>query len=352
MAARDLAGVVVATVLALVGSLVGGGPVAAAGGGAASVSGPPGVSSPGTAQRESLGGRVELPARRTATSKTFRNADGSLTTSLFSSPVHFRDGERWEPISSELVPVEGAYGWANEANSFRASFKDQLGEDFLRFAVAGEPFTFTLEGAAQVAADAPGKPPVAVSDPASPGSAGAGKPRLGGSSVEYRGAFPGVSVRYDVQASGVKETLVLADAQAPTRYRFLIQHAGSGGGGPVDVVRLPGGAWGFVRAPSAEPLFVLDAPFVAEGGADRLVGVPSREPVSMRVTEVGGAGAGFVVDLVVDRAWLRAPERVFPVLVDPTITVQPTAEDASFSAVGWVRWLYPVLERPPVCRGE
>ncbi|HZB51882.1 MAG TPA: hypothetical protein VE547_22540, partial [Mycobacteriales bacterium] len=39
----------------------------------------------------------ELPERRTASSGTRRNADGSLTTTLYAAPVHYRAADgRWE----------------------------------------------------------------------------------------------------------------------------------------------------------------------------------------------------------------------------------------------------------------
>lgn len=51
--------------------------------------------------------REELVGRRTQSSKTFRNPDGTVTTRLFSGPVHYRgrDG-RWKEIDSSLVVAD------------------------------------------------------------------------------------------------------------------------------------------------------------------------------------------------------------------------------------------------------
>src|SRR5205823_5957604 len=46
-----------------------------------------------------------------------------------------------------------------------------------------------------------------------------------------------------------------------------------------------------------------------------------------KVTRAGGT---FLVDLTVDAQWLRAPQRRFPVLLDPTIRIQPPNQTGDF----------------------
>lgn len=63
---------------------------------------------------------AELVQERTASSRTFDNHDGTLTTALYSGPVHFRDVEgAWRLSGSNLVAAgEQGYAWRNEANSW------------------------------------------------------------------------------------------------------------------------------------------------------------------------------------------------------------------------------------------
>jgi hypothetical protein len=84
-------------------------------------------------------GPEEILEERTATSRTFR--DGSLRTELFTTPIHYQQGDEWLPISSTLVPTSvPGYGWQNEANSFRVLFKELLETNFLRFSAGGSEF--------------------------------------------------------------------------------------------------------------------------------------------------------------------------------------------------------------------
>src|SRR5438105_1257107 len=65
---------------------------------------------PALAQRvAATAGGVELPGRRTLHSNTYRNPDGTLTTSLFADPVNYRNASGdWRPIDNRLVPSDRA----------------------------------------------------------------------------------------------------------------------------------------------------------------------------------------------------------------------------------------------------
>lgn len=332
----------------------------------------------------------EVVRLRTATSKTFRNEDGSLTTRVFTGPVHFRGpGGSWKEIDTELVEADApGYAYRNAAAAFRALFKEELGEDYMRFVVGGRSFDLTLDAAARGRSD---------------------KSRSG---VAYRDAFPGVDVAYEVMPDGVKETLVLEDAAAPSRYRFYLETEDAG---TLSATRLDNGAWEFRGERDDEPLFVLDPAFAIDAAdeafelpepaqapepaptptplpspspapspsaSERETPLPSELPsgepsgtpqapspetpapatespaaetaapakadraparrirvedgtspedphAQMKVTRVGGR---FAIDVAVDAQWLHDRDRVFPVLLDPSITVKPSLEDANFNA--------------------
>lgn len=326
-------------------------------------------------------GRDEVVAQRTATSKTYRNPDGSFTTDVFTAPVHYpgRDGE-WKEIDGAVVESDApGYAWENAANAFRTHFKDRVTDDFLRFTIAGRAFSLSLEGAA---AHAPAAPPAVPSteppapeesaapeetappeeepadpeepeesaapeetpaaEPSTPETAAPGKAasptppsqspssehgpsdqaKAGRGRVAYYDVFEGVDLRYDLTPTGVKETLVLESAAARGAYRFRITPPE---GARVDAVEQADGSWALTMDPFAEPILYLNAPYAVD--ATRTM--PDEPNASM---EVRRTGDDLVIDLRVDREWLNDPSREFPVLLDPTMTIQPDSEDASFSA--------------------
>jgi RHS repeat-associated protein len=242
---------------------------------------------------------TELLQYRTASSRTYDNHDGTFRTALYSGRVHYRNAQGdWQPISSELVATdEPGYAWQNEANSFHAYFASQLGDDFLQLAPGERSFLFSLQDGAHVSAQTRAR------------------------GLTYPNVFPGVDLRYDLRPDGVKEQLLLANAQVPLTYHFLLR---SPLGRHVHAARRPDGSWSFYLAPHARPAFVLDAPWVGELGSLE----PDLPHASLDVTR---QGEDFRVDLSLDPEWLLDPLRRFPVEVDPTISIRPDFQDASFN---------------------
>jgi len=241
---------------------------------------------------------TELVQLRTQSSRTFDNHDGTFTSSLSAGPIHYRDDQgAWQPISSALVPTDAqGYAYQNEANRWRALFKQQLGPDFLGLETGGGRFKLTIEGA----------------------SASNAQARARG--ISYPGAFSGVDLRYELLPDGVKETLRLADAQAPLSYHFTLSPPA---GARMHAVAQDDGSWAFFMRPHARPIFVLEAPWAVDDNSL----YPATHHATLDVTRSDG---DFLLDLSIDGSWLHDPLRQFPVTVDPTITIQPAFQDASF----------------------
>jgi len=88
----------------------------------------------------------ELVGRRTRTSMTIRQADGSLKTVLSAGAVHYQDSTgAWKRIDNTLIDsMDAGYAYRNKANSFRASFKAALGGEHLQVSTAGRNFGLQL----------------------------------------------------------------------------------------------------------------------------------------------------------------------------------------------------------------
>src|SRR4051812_26244691 len=127
-------------------------------------------------------GALELPGKRTATSNTYLNTDGSYTAEVAPQPVNFRDASgAWQPIDTTLVAAnDTAYAFQNAAGPFKAMFKDSAREGFLRFDAAGSSYSLALQGAGKNAV------------------------RKAGSSITYADALPGADLGYRVLGNGIK----------------------------------------------------------------------------------------------------------------------------------------------------
>jgi RHS repeat-associated protein len=236
-------------------------------------------------------GRHELIKLRTPASSTYRNGDGTLTKTIYSEPIRYRENGAWRSIDPTLVPFAGeTFAWRNASNRFRTFFARTAAGELLRLRLDGRSYGLSLDGARAAAVKAKG------------------------STAAYWHALDGVDLEYELTADGIKETIVLGNEAAPTKYRFWLAPAARSA--VVPERRLDGG-WDFTLPGATEPLFTLAAPYALDS-APR----PKHGRATMRVRKLGKR---FAVDVAVDADWLRHRKRVFPVLVDPTIVIQRSA---------------------------
>jgi RHS repeat-associated protein len=234
---------------------------------------------------------------RSRVTNTYRNPDGSFTRDMFAAPVNFRDASgKWQAIDSTLVPstVPG-YMYRTRANDFHVLFKGQLDSSYLGFQVAHGIYALSLKGAAPRTA------------------------RVGEASVRYNSAFAGADLSYQVRPDGVEEALTLHSASVPAAYHFILTPPD---GVQLQAKRLRGGAWMFVAAGRTKPVFLLSPPHAVDANG--------KDGARHTSIEVARTGSSYAIRLGVDAAWLHASDRTFPVIVDPTLTLQPAAMTGNF----------------------
>ena len=231
----------------------------------------------------------ELIEERTATSKTYLLSDGTRRALLFEAPVHYRDARgEWVDLDTRLTTSS-----LDAVSSTSTPAAVTIGSQTL----GGSPVTIAYEDAC-VGFDLLGgleSSPVALGDEAT-----------------YFDVTEDTDLRYRVLANGLKETLVLASAAAPERFTFYVQHEG------LLLAKDSEGAWGFCRKGEEEPVFVLGDLIVADSSRSK-----ADEPAycAGATMEVAPGEGGSYLTYQIPRPWLDAPERVWPVLVDPTITL-------------------------------
>ncbi|MEU0586502.1 LamG-like jellyroll fold domain-containing protein [Streptomyces sp. NPDC006132] len=240
----------------------------------------------------------ELTGQRAERRRTYRNPDGTITTRFYTEPVNFRGGDGgWKPIDTTLVRQDtggprtmsvGDEGWETRSTASAIEFAGTADAvSVVRMRVGdGLSIGYGVKGA----------------------SASGGQ--TDGSMVTYPDVRPHADLEFLAGSDSVKETLVLKDASAPTEWRF-----------PLDLEGLTAGlddhgglvftdADGATRAwtPAGWMQDSNLAPDSSEGAIS--------SGVTYSLAEEGGRQV-LVVEL--DKEWLAAPERVYPVRVDPSV---------------------------------
>ena len=239
----------------------------------------------------------EVQERGTASARVFAMSDGTFEAEVSPDPTHYRDGEgAWREAETSVkeLPKDG-YRFGVERNTFASRFGEST-DRLVRFEFGGKQ--------AALGIDVPGRKVA---------------PRVEGSTVTYPGVFEGADLQYVVTPESLKENIVLARPVSDPTFRFTLRVVG------VTARAQSDGSVGFFRseAPDGPPVFEMPKPFMVDSKDDAKA--PYGKAYSDKVTQtVDQRGANITVTVTADKGWLNAPERQYPVTIDPTIQIEPT----------------------------
>ncbi|GII56068.1 hypothetical protein Pth03_44570 [Planotetraspora thailandica] len=246
----------------------------------------------------------ELTGRRTANAKIFQLADGRLQEELSATPMHYRDRDgKWHAIDATVRTTDReGFVYGNETNAFRSFFGTKP-DQIVHFEAEGTELTLGAMGA---------KP---------------GRPDAKGDTVTYEGALDGADLAYEVTPEGVKESIVLAAPPKGTQdasFDFAVRVKG------LRAWQRPDGSIVFYKGDfDGPPVLVMPKPFMtdARDDASSPYGKAWSGKVSQRMRWDSEAGL-LRITVTADRSWLTAPDRAYPVVIDPTVKVAPTPTDS------------------------
>ncbi|MFF0072528.1 DNRLRE domain-containing protein [Streptomyces sp. NPDC005494] len=250
---------------------------------------------------------AELTGERTANARYWKLSDGRVQAEVSATPTGYRAGKSWKDIDPTVTPTGSkGFDFANTTNAARSWFGSDA-ERLLRFESGdGHAVTLGLEGAGKLT-------PVAKGD-----------------TVTYKDAVAGADLSYQVGPGRVKENMVLdRKPTGPVSFTFTLDAEG--------LTPKPGkdGSVSFYGE-AAHPVMVIPAAFMTDARKDARspYGFAYSKTVTQKLTR---AGKGWKLTVTPDAKWLSAPERQYPVTVDPTISIAPTpttAQDVMISSDG------------------
>jgi RHS repeat-associated protein len=243
---------------------------------------PPEISAAEAAPQDQF---VEDISQRSTFRKVFRNGDDTkVVLSLVPLHIETQPGV-WTEVDNTLVPEEGPFAYHNKLNQFGIHFTGKDAGNQVRFEYKDRAVTFDLDERAfsqsKVAA------------------------KVTGNQMRYESVGAPVSLEYAAGGSGLQENIWLERAGAPAEFHFTLSAEG------VTPQAQPDGSIWFVYNDSVtERAFYIPPPF-AEDANGAQVGVEQ---------QLKALGSGkWSLRVSVDREWLNAQERVFPVRIDPEL---------------------------------
>ena len=284
---------------------------------------------------------TELPERRTLTSKTFQIGPDEYRAVLSSGPLHYLDeAGNWQNIETEVERRDDG-GYQAEANIVKARFPRQIGagriEIELRSDPPGGPNSTRYEAGPAGAAGSSDDVSLSWQPTALAYSTGGDlaaqrissenvvqvPATVSGNIVAYQSALPGVTEEFTVVPGGVKHSLILSslpglvpqDIPPDSFLDYEVEMALSPDIGlyvdgveqvadfsTSSVIELRRGQKeivGYLLAPYA---YERDNPRAMTAGTHLVRFEPGRIALTVRIP----------------LSWLAAPDRVYPVVIDPT----------------------------------
>lgn len=228
----------------------------------------------------------EVVELRTATTRTYEtDLAGVYVTRQWATPVNVDTGDGWEPIDPTLEPA-GDDGYTNTADRVDVTVAATADDPQLATVelASGASVGFSLDDAAAVDAD------------------------VDGDTAVFADALDGVDVALQSTAGGIKETLTLAAPDAPNEFTYHLAVDG------LTAQAAPDGSIALVDAIGNAKATIPPGSMADAAGA-----------TSTAVTYTLSPDGVLVV--TADPAWLADPARVYPVAVDPTLSVIADSDD-------------------------
>jgi hypothetical protein len=230
---------------------------------------------------------TEIPADRTAASRTFALPDGSREARIYEAPVNYRASDgTWKPIEEGLEGGDGA-AVTNGDNRFDLHLPSRLGDGPVRLTVGDQWVASKLLGAASE----PGE----VQD----------------DTAIYEASGSETSFQLSSLANGLKENIEIADSSAPSTFHFEL----SASEGITPKIAANGSVE--FRDGADHLVATLPAPVMS----DRAGGLAGISSTAVQYKLEQGSSGNWLLDLEASREWLNQPDRQFPVSIDPTIVL-------------------------------
>ncbi|MBX7206397.1 MAG: PKD domain-containing protein [Bacteroidia bacterium] len=264
---------------------------------------------------------AELTERRDRNSKHFKNSDGTCTMITSAGSLHYRsENGQWLDINTDIKPTKesdkAGYGFANTENSFKSYF----------------PYMYAAKGVLTIMGNnkiLEGKKSGYYFESNEGKSSmydfNTGTASVNGNTVLFPSATGEADIRYTVQADQRKLDWVLNNRnlinKAPAQSKWLVIY---------ESIKLPEG-WSIlakgdvmnVYDASGQHMIQYEKPMIYE------LASPSADRTEDDFRIFGtyrlvSNNNEWYIETMIDLEWLRAKDRIYPVIVDPTASYYPT----------------------------
>lgn len=249
---------------------------------------------------------TEIQDKRLADTKTFLMSDGSYMYAVYPEQVHYRENNEWVDVDNSFETTSDDDGDAvleNKNNTFKIKFANKAKSKKLVSLKSGQyQIDWALKDVSKVSAQS-----VEIDN--------SYESELSleniNSGIIYENILPSVDLQYVIDANSIKEDIILKDNTAQHEFVFDYQVK------KLVYTKNSDGSISFYAEEDLEnAVYTMDKPFMYDANGE------TSSDVDVVIEKTN---KGFSLQLNADSEWLNAPERVYPVTIDPTIITQQSA---------------------------
>lgn len=268
----------------------------------------------------------EISELRTENVKHFDKGDGTYEAIAYGGAVHRKDADgKWQDIDNTLilredrgaeryVDADARISFAPTASSGAALW--QLSENGYSISLSLADADLRAGAAADVKNHASRAEQIAAAKKADDTDA---LFRVDNTTkILYRNVLANVDLEYILSGNDVKETIVVQSKRENYDFSFRLSLS------ELIPKTTDDGAILLLDAESGKEVYLLPAPYMTDADDSY------SDAVSYRLTDLGEGEYEIIVSA--SDEWINAPERAFPVAIDPTLTETGNTRDTYFSS--------------------
>ncbi|MED4941122.1 DNRLRE domain-containing protein, partial [Heyndrickxia coagulans] len=271
------------------------------------------TASAGTGQNEDSAYH-ELVSDRDAYSKTYTNNEGDFKKEIYQEPIHRKDDGKWVNISDKLVEDEDNANVVEADNTtldatfpktYKTSDKD------MTFSVGNHDIIFSNLSASDGSTTTAANP--------------SARTKYEDNQIMYQNIFNGIDLRHVTFNEEVKEDWIINQYTGINQFNYIIK---------TDLAaRLNGdGSVGFYQdSDFKDQVFVLPRPQMEDSNYNDGLGSGVKSNDLHYSLSADGDGQ-YKLSLTADKDWLESKDRVYPVYVDPSVSLDVNADTFVASA--------------------
>ena len=264
----------------------------------------------------------EVVENREEYSKHFKLETGTYIAVSYTEPVNYLKDGKWEEIDNTLTAgTDKELGdiFQNKSNSYKAIFSKSVNSSRLvtmqkdQYSISWSLNTKKNSGILNTEAEVKNSDSKEKNLTNNEKMMDASKSR---STVTYKSVLPDIDLRYTVAPEKIKEDIVINKISTISSFIFDISAPGLKARLNED-----NSITFFNPEKKEDEIFNIPTPFMMDSSEEQTFS----EDVNLLLTETKD---GYELEITPDAKWINAPERVFPIYIDPTTSASSTQSSA------------------------